>query len=144
MINFFSFSDELIKIAESAGTIPVFSKLPNDADRALEAIKRKVRTSKVSVLGHKTVAVPRKAFGDIASKGFEKTRLAVPLPGERIGTPSWRRGQLHAHSKDDYYLFHEDEHAPQKGFTSAIRHAIKEGIPASKKRFRDRTALVMG
>lgn len=143
MISFTAFSDELVKIA-GAGAIPVVSRLPQDADRALETIKRNIDKSQKAIIGHPNVAVPVKHLGNLADRGFKRTRLAVPLPGERIGTPSWRRGELHAHRRGEHYLMHKDQIPPQEGAVKAVRHWMHEGLPAAKKRFKERMAPAIG
>lgn len=138
MISFRAFSDELTKIAQEMGALPRIHRLPRDTERALESLQRRAAESKREILGHSSVAVPVKRLGDLEEWGFKKTRLAVPLPGERPGTPSWRRGQLHAHKAGDYFVFHNDSIEPQ-GLRNAIKHTFKEGVPAVKKRLRERS-----
>lgn len=143
MIDFRAFSDELQKIAEGS-VVPTLRRLPEDADEAFESIKRGIERSKTSILGHPSVAVPVGKLGDLEQHGFKRTRLAVPIPGERIGTPSWRQrgGQLHAHRKGEHYLMHKDRLPPLGGPLVAAKHWVEEGIPATIKRFTEREASI--
>jgi len=145
MIDFYAFSDELIKIAEDAGAIavPVVRRLPSDADQAMELIKQRIDKSKRTIIGHKNIAVPVEKLGPLEQYGFKKTRWAVPLPGEWPGTPSWRRDELHAHKMDDHYLMHKDTISPQ-GAIRAVEHWFHEGLPATRKRIGERSAAIIG
>jgi hypothetical protein len=84
--------------------------------------------------------VKAERLGDLEQFGFRKTRLSVPLPGERIGTHSWRKGDLHAHLVGDHYLMHKDKIDPQGILRSAV-HVVKEGIPAAVRRVRHRKEI---
>lgn len=144
MIDFYAFSDELVKIAtEPVDSIPIIGRLPQDADQALETIKRRIDKSKKTIIGHKNVAIPVKRLGDLERHGFKKTRWAVPLPGERIGTPSWRKEELHAHRMGEHYLMHKDQIVPHRAI-DAVKHWFKEGLPATRKRIREREAAIIG
>ena len=132
------------KSKQAAGAVPLVSNLPMDADKAFETIKRRIDTSGKAILGHPNVAVPVKQLGDLAEHGFKRTRLAVPLPGERIGTPSWRNDELHAHRRGEHYLMHKDKIPPQRGAREAVRHWLKEGVPATRLRLRERQASAIG
>lgn len=142
MIDFVAFSDELQKIAEEVG-VPVIQRLPRDAGKVFESIGRRIDKSGRDIIGHPNVAVPIKRLGELEQYGFKKTRLAVPLPGERIGTPSWRKDNLHAHSRGEHYLMHKDQIAPSQGPIKAVKHWFREGLPAAMKRFRERKAPVV-
>jgi hypothetical protein len=142
VVDFSAFTDELLKIAE-AGAIPVVSRIPMDADKAFETIKKRIDKSGRDILGHPNVAVPVERFGDLTQHGFKKTRLAVPLPGERLGAPSWRKDDLHAHRSGEHYLMHKDKIAP-RGALQSMRHLVREGIPASRLRMRSRQSAVIG
>lgn len=76
---------------------------------------------------HHQVAVPKKSL-DLEEHGFEPTRLAIPLPGESWGTPSYRRGPLHAHEAGPVYLIHKDEDEP------GLMHLLRDVPGALKKR----------
>lgn len=134
MIDFYAFSDELQKIAEER-SVSAVKRLPRDKEKALDTISRRIDRSKDTILGFPSVAVPLKYLGDLKDHGFKKTRLAVPLPWERAGAPSWRRGQLHAHRKGEHFVFHKDRIAP-KGVVAAIKHWAHEGVPAMRERMR--------
>lgn len=127
-----------------AGSIPLIHRLPQDADAALESIKRRIDKSERAILGHPNIAVPIKRLGELEQYGFKRTRLAVPLPGERIGTPSWRKDELHAHRVGEHYLMHKDAIPPQRGPLTAVKHWLKEGLPATRERLREREASVVG
>ena len=146
MIDFYAFSDELVKIAQDAAgsiAVPVVRKLPADADQAMEVIKRRIDKSKKTIIGHRNVAIPVDRLGPLEQYGFKKTRLAVPLPGEWIGTPSWRRDELHAHKMNEHYLMHKDSVSPQ-GAVRAVKHWFQEGLPATRKRIGERSAAIIG
>lgn len=144
MVDFSAFVDEMIKIAEGSDVIPLVKRLPRDADQAMEAIKSRISRSDVPLLGHPSVAIPVKKLGDLESRGFKRTRLAVPLPGERIGSPTWRKGPLHAHRLGEHYLMHMDKFPPVGGPIRAIKHAITEGVPATRKRLKERAVAAIG
>lgn len=144
MVDFSAFVDEMVKIAESSSSVPLIKRLPRDADEAMEHIKRRIDKSPTALLGHPSVAIPVKRLGDLEGRGFSVTRLAVPLPGERIGAPTWRKGSLHAHRLGEHYLMHKDKVPPIGGPIRAIKHAITEGIPATRKRLQERTVAAIG
>jgi len=79
------------------------------------------------VWSHHQVAVPKKGF-DLKALGFKPTRLSIPLPGEAWGTPSWRRGPLHAHEQGPVYLIHKDADEP------GLMHLLHDVPGALKKR----------
>jgi hypothetical protein len=135
-VTYLAFFDELEKIAEAQKTIPVIRSLPQNDEKALSVISKRVDSSDVKVLGHKNVAVPVEVLGPLEDYGFKKTRLAVPLPSEWPGTSTWRKGQLHAHKIRDYYLFHKDKTAP-RGVVHGLKHWFTEGMPASIKRLHE-------
>ena len=137
-----SFRDELCKIAEG-DTVPLVKWLPRDPEKSLQRIRDKIDQSPKKILGHKNVAVSVKRMGDLERFGFKKTRLAVPLPGERIGAHTWRKDDVHAHLVDKHYLIHRDKTIP-KGILNSILHAVKEGIPAAARRVRYREREVIG
>lgn len=133
MISFAAFADELSKIAEE-GRLSAIRRLPADSSKAIARIGEKIDSSRSKILGFPSVAVPVKALGDLKDHGFKETRVAVPLPWEPPGTPSWRKGNLHAHKMGDYFVMHKDEIAPS-GVIAGVRHWAHEGLPALKKRF---------
>jgi hypothetical protein len=63
---------------------------------------------------------------------FEMTRLALPVPGERLFTPTWRSGRLHAHLNGSLFLIHEDGVAPQDGLCATAKHLLHDVPPALK------------
>ncbi len=134
-----SFRDELCKIAEG-DAVPLVRWLPKDPDKALHRIRNHIDRSTKEILGHKNVAVRAKKLGDLEQLGFKKTRMSVPLPGERMGTHSWRKGDLHAHLLGEHYLMHRDRTEPKGVLRSAI-HVVKEGIPAAVRRIRNRKEI---
>jgi len=156
MISFDAFVDELVKIAQSdyrkvrvdgkpvylKKGVPVVSRLPRNPDKAAEKIRRVIRSerAKHSVLGYKTVAFREKEVPNPKKMGFTPTRLATPLPGERLGSVSWRRGTVHMHKQGPLYLAHEDVDDPRHpkwGYWhgKAIRHSLREGVPSMVKRY---------
>jgi len=160
MINFFSFSDELVKIANSrliaegekklllhAG-IPLVGRLPKDPEKARERLGMLVESEKAHpVLGYKNVAVRESAMPDLAAMGFKPTRIATPLPGEKAFTTSWRSGTLHTHKLGPLYMVHKDKAAPNAGrfgyfSVAGVKHGITEGIPSLVKRLREKELLV--
>lgn len=133
MIDFKSFSDELKKI--SVDRAAVVNRLPQDREKALDLISRRIDKSKTEIFGFPTVAVPVKRMGELADYGFKKTRMAVPLPWESPGTASWRKGKLHAHKKEDMFVIHKDDIIPS-GVAGSMKHWVKEGLPAMRKRLK--------
>lgn len=79
---------------------------------------------------HFQVAVPKEQL-DVKGQGFEKTRLAIPLPGESWLSHSYRHGELHAHDFSPFYLVHKDAVAPED---SALRHFVHDVPQALGKR----------
>ena len=164
MIDFASFSDELIKIASSEfkplsakdgavqvrATLPIIRRLSKNPERARQSIERTLaRDDLPSVLGYKNVVVPASRMPDLASMGFRPTRIATPLPGERLLSTSYRAGTLHAHKIGPAFFIHQDKHAPTNKRGSylnlrAVKHAISEGVPSLRKRFKEREALIRG
>lgn len=132
MIPFAAFSEELVKIAES--DIPIVKRLPRDREAALRRVSKAIDKSKTTILGYPSVAVDVRQLGDLSSIGFKRTRLAVPLPWERVGARSWRKGKLHAHKKGQHFVLHKDKLSP-KGVVMGAKHWVEEGIPAAKDRF---------
>jgi len=164
MIDFSAFTDELVKIATvgfkplGAGHVGVqikaqlpivneLSKTPGKAKRQLiSALNNK---DVPTVLGYRNVVVPESTMPDMKAMGFEPTRLATPLPGERPLTTSYRAGRLHAHKLGPAYLVHQDKRAPMskgRGYlsTKAVKHGLYEGVPSIIKRVKERGALVTG
>ena len=162
MISFSAFSDELEKIAleglrplgkGDVGVqvrLPIINRLPKDPDKARARLIKAVQGKNVlSVLGYKNVVVPEKAMPDMKAMGFRPTRIATPLPGERLLSTSYRAGRLHAHKIGPAYFVHQDKSSPTSDKGSyfsfrAISHGLREGIPSIIKRMRDRSKLVVG
>lgn len=156
MISFDAFVDEMVKIAQSdyrkvrVGNknvylqkgVPIMSRLPKNPDKAASKIQSVIRSerAKHSIFGYKTVAFRENEMPSPTSMGFKPTRLATPLPGERLGSTTWRKGTVHVHKQGPLYLAHEDVDAPNHpkwGYWhgKAIRHALREGLPSMVKRY---------
>ena len=103
--------------------IPVV-RLPQ-GDDAKSALLQAVRATKQKTWTHPQIAVPVEDL-NLTEMGFKSpTRTAVPLPGESLGTPSWRAGRLHAHKSGPFYLIHEDEKEPV-GIRQIASHLIHD------------------
>ncbi|MHA2333738.1 MAG: hypothetical protein ACXAEU_17060 [Candidatus Hodarchaeales archaeon] len=157
-----AFADELIKIAKYTAhykemrvgnenvfireNVPTINKLPTDVSKMLKKIDnrlmREQKTTKSRILGHANVAVRKEAIPELESIGFKPTRISVPLPGEKVFNTSWRRGKLHVHEQGPMYFIHKDTHAP-KGVLSTTKHLVTEGVPATIRRLRDRSGVIM-
>lgn len=107
--------------------IPLLKSISNDADKAKARLTQAIQKSK-DTWSHPQVAIKNL---DLKGLGFKPTRLAIPLPGERLGAKSWRAGKLHAHKMGDIFLVHQDASAPNsiKGF---IQHTIHDTGKALK------------
>jgi hypothetical protein len=113
--------------------IPYIRKLPQGEEgkaRIRELLnKAEARTTRWS---HSQAAVKDLPLEEM---GFKPTRVAIPLPGEKPGTKTWRSGSLHAHKTGPMYVVHEDK-APPKSIFGSIKHVIKDVPPALVKRFK--------
>ena len=98
-------------------SIPIV-KLPKDDPTG--HLERVIDDVKPSFWSHAQVAVPKDKL-NLEELGFKETRMAIPLPGEKWFTPSYRRGELHAHEADQYYLIHKDSVAPGS-VLSGLKH----------------------
>lgn len=115
-------------------TIPV-ARIGADVVTSLQTALEK-RKGKESTWSHAQVAVPKDKI-DLKASGWAKTRLAIPLPGESWGTPSYRHGELHAHEAGPFLLVHRDESAPGAGL---IAHLTKDVPEALRRRFSGKIA----
>lgn len=119
-------------------SIPYVSRLPTDEDSLLATLRRNIEKAKPGRWSHSQIAIP--ASIDLERlKNAKQTRLAIPLPGESIGSLSTRIGQLHSHTMGPVRLVHLDESDPASGVLGAIRH-IPETLAATKVRYIDRPA----
>lgn len=150
----YQMSGRVIPLSKVAGrVVPVYEERPGVSERILKDIpyhfdpgpeieknfeewaKTNVKQSPARVLGHRTIAVREKGLPPLEQLGFRKTRLAVPLPGEKGLLPvSYRKGHIHAHDMGDTLLMHTDKIAPE-GFVKSLHHGVVEGIPAYFRRF---------
>lgn len=107
--------------------IPIIRSLPGSPEKAKEKLMREISRSKDS-WSHPQVAVKNL---DLRRLGFKPTRIAIPLPGERLATKTYRAGRLHAHKFGDMFLVHADASAPDsiRGF---INHTIEDTSKALK------------
>lgn len=155
-----AFRSELCKIAEDgleyrtlktqegrfrlAKDIPVVD-LPADPELARKRIIDTIDSREIKpVLGYENIAVPNAGNPTPEEMGFRPTRLATPLPGEKMFSTSWRRGRSHIHDIGPYYMIHRDRHAPMaqgSGYFNprAIKHFVTEGIPSMVRRFTTET-----
>jgi hypothetical protein len=119
--------------------VPMLKRPPKTSKRLVQRIERVLagqeHDPEKGIIGFKNIAFPVSALPEPEKAGFKKTRIAVPLPGESIGTPSWRRGELHMHKKEPYYVIHRDVTAPTRGPFEAVKHWFTEGVPATIRRF---------
>lgn len=119
--------------------IPLVRNVPAGSEEELvAALKEHIAKAKPGRWTHSQIAIP--ATIDLAKlTGAQKTRLAIPLPGERIGAVSTRLGRLHSHERGPVQLVHLDEHAPQTGLRARVEH-VPETYRSAKKRFLERPA----
>lgn len=115
-------------------SIPVV-RLGTNGIASLESALEKNKGKETS-WSHAQVAVPKDKL-NLKGLGFEKTRLAIPLPGESWGTTSYRRGELHAHEAGPFLLVHKDESAPGKGLFAHLVHDVPTAL---QKRFSGKIA----
>lgn len=113
--------------------IPIVRRLPADVEQARARLQAAIATSP-DEWSHPQVAVRDL---NLESLGFSPTRLAIPLPGERIGTTSWRSGDMHAHKQGPVYLVHQDESSPGS-ILGVLQHAVTDVPPAVVKRLKMR------
>lgn len=106
-------------------SIPVV-RVGTDQVTSIHAALDKTK-GKESTWSHAQVAVPKDKI-DLKTLGFEKTRLAIPLPGESWGTPSYRHGELHAHEAGPFLLIHKDESAPGSGLFAHLTKDVPEAL----------------
>lgn len=125
------FTDELLKLG--AGALDHVPRLPPDINTLTE-LTDAIRHQGERVLGYRNVALPVSVLGDLERRGFRPTRLATPLPGERLFSKTWRKGKLHAHRLGDEYFLHLDRIAPSQSLRDALSHFRQEGIPSLKQR----------
>ena len=111
--------------------IPFINGLSDKKETAEKQILRGISKSKDD-WSHPQVAIRNL---DLASLGFKPTRMALPLPGERIGTTSWRSGPLHAHKMHEMFLVHKDGAGPS-GFMDTLQHAVVDVPKTLPKYFR--------
>lgn len=160
MISFSSFSDELVKIAEElayrreggvelANGIPLVRRLsqaPEKAKVQLLKATSPARKKAKKVLGYANVAVHEDMMPDLKEMGFKATRIATPLPGERVLSRTWRAGKLHVHKQGPFFLVHQDKESPMGRFgylnPKALKHGLTEGVPSMIKRIKEKQPLV--
>lgn len=111
--------------------ISLVKQLPKDPRKLESALKRHIEKAKSTRWSHAQIAIPSSV--DLRSlPGANRTRLAIPLPGESLGTPSVRIGNLHAHTQGPVHLVHQDSSAPTN--LRAVLHHIPESLAAIKMR----------
>ena len=113
--------------------IPVLTELPDHAGKAKAVLRRAIRSAPRTDWSHAQIAVPDTVELTKRINAFRGTRGHVRLPGERLGSESFRAGRLHAHKVGPAWLVHEDTHAPGKTLRSQIKHA-PEAFRAQLKR----------
>jgi len=113
--------------------IPVLTELPDHAGKAKAVLRRAIRSAPRTDWSHAQIAVPDTVELTKRINAFRGTRGHVRLPGERLGSESFRAGRLHAHKVGPAWLVHEDMHAPGKTLRSQIKHA-PEAFRAQLKR----------
>jgi hypothetical protein len=143
------FSSEMQKIAQAGykkrrgvlvdKDIPILRSLPKTSEGATKALMQSVQQVKSSTWSHPQVAVPVAAAGDLRRLGFKvDPGFAIPLPGEKWFSKTWRKGKLHAHRRGPYYLIHADKSpgmpSSLKGLVSTAKHIVQDVPPALYKR----------
>jgi hypothetical protein len=101
-------------------TIPVVQPGKHPDEVLLRALSRVEDAPKS--WSHAQVAVPKGKL-DVNALGFEKTRMAIPLPHEGWFSHSYRKGNLHAHEAGPFYLVHKDAVSPED---SSIGHVLSD------------------
>lgn len=107
--------------------IPIIRSLPESTEKAKETLIREISRSSDS-WSHPQVAVKNL---DLKRLGFKPTRIAIPLPGERLATKTYRAGRLHAHKFGDMFLVHADSSAPNS-IRAFFKHTIEDTSKALK------------
>ena len=113
--------------------IPVLTELPDHAGKAKATIRKAIRAAPDTDWTHKQVAIPDTVELTKRIKAFRGTRGHVRLPGEALGSESFRAGRLHAHKVGPTWLVHEDIHQPGKTLGSLIKHT-PEAVKAQLRR----------
>jgi len=151
------FAEEMSKIAKEgyrkrqgvliANNIPIYKSLPMGAglDKALFSRIEKAKVGGKGHWSHKQIAVPAKALGDLTRHGFKVDPMfAIPLPGERWFSKTWRKGRLHAHLRGPYYVIHADAtpgRAPGlRGVLTSMKHLVGDVPQAMYKRLSGKAA----
>jgi hypothetical protein len=119
--------------------IPILQSIPKDPGQAAGALQRGIKAVKKSDWSHKQIAVPVKAVGDLKRLGFRTDPMfAIPLPGEKWFSKTWRKGKLHAHRRGPFYVIHADKNPglPRtfKGLAHTAKHLVQDVPPAVYKR----------
>ncbi len=109
--------------------IPLITKLPKDTTKLVKFLTDKTEKAKSSRWSHGQIAIPSSVNLENLPQAV-KTRWAIPLPGEKVGTPTIRIGRLHAHTSDPVHVIHLDSHAPE-GIKSVLKH-VPEAVRAAK------------
>jgi hypothetical protein len=109
--------------------IPLIIKLPKDTTKLVKFLTDRAEKAKSSRWSHGQIAIPSSVNLENLPQAV-KTRWAIPLPGERVGTPTIRIGRLHAHTSDPVHVIHLDSHAPE-GIKSVLKH-VPEAVRAAK------------
>ena len=110
-------------------------RLPKDSTKALAALRRGVGLVKETTWSHTQVAVLIQEVGDLCRLGFTTDPFfAVPLPGEKWFSKTWRNGRLHAHQRGPFYIVHADRHPGFPKTLSDLKHIIEDVAPALLKR----------
>jgi len=156
------FAEELLKLAKEqlkyraaqgaliAKGIPIAGRMPKKPEaiqKRLETLTDPNQNKVTKILGYANVAIPKDKLPPLEELGFKPTRIATPLPGEKMFATSYRKGKLHAHQMGPVYLMHQDTHDPRKGrmgyvSIGGIKHGVTEGIPSIVKRIKEKQSLV--
>jgi hypothetical protein len=134
-------ANEMMKIAMSGykkqrgvmldRDIPVLQTLPKDPEKALAALHAGVKGVKETTWSHAQIAVPVKSVGDLRRLGFKTDPFfAIPLPGEKWFSKTWRHGKLHAHRRGPFYVIHADRNPGFPKSLSDLKHLIEDVPPA--------------
>ena len=114
--------------------IPVLTQLPDHAGKAKAAIRQAIRSAPRTDWTHPQIAIPDTIKLTKQIQAFKGTRGHIRLPGEAMGSESFRAGRLHAHKVGPTWLVHEDKDAPGKTLKSLLTHT-PEAVKSQIRRF---------
>lgn len=113
--------------------VPLYRRsVPEEAEKFRKWMSRRLKKAKKLGWSHPQISIPASKI-DLEALGFKRSRVSVPLPGERALVPTWRLGEYHAHKAGPLYLIHKDRHA--LGGIKTVAHAVSDLPPALYHRY---------